>query len=81
VDPGELDPGRNLAAGANAIALLDGQLLESLERPKLLPSRKQPAGSRRDAPYGGPGKQRLNSHTASRSGQFAAWQATSVSLW
>ncbi|MCT0202625.1 M23 family metallopeptidase [Synechococcus sp. CS-603] len=40
VDPGELDPGRNLAAGSDAIALLMGQLLESLERSQALPKPK-----------------------------------------
>lgn len=33
VDPGELDPGRG-SAGSDAIALLMGQLLQTLERPK-----------------------------------------------
>lgn len=40
VDPGELDPGRDFAAGSDAIALLMGQLLESLERPQTLPKPK-----------------------------------------
>ena len=33
VDPGELDPGREAIASSDAIALLMGQLLQSLERP------------------------------------------------
>ena len=39
VEPGELDPGRG-AAGSDAIALLMGQLLQTLERPKASPSPK-----------------------------------------
>jgi len=37
MDPGELDPGREAIAGSDAIALLMGQLLQSLERPAALP--------------------------------------------
>jgi hypothetical protein len=33
VDPGDLDPGGG-AAGSDAIALLMGQLLQKLERPR-----------------------------------------------
>lgn len=33
VEPGEFDPGRQLLGGSDAIALLMGQLLETLERP------------------------------------------------
>ncbi|MCT0231461.1 M23 family metallopeptidase [Synechococcus sp. CS-1324] len=42
IDPGELDPGREAIAGTDAIALLMGQLLQSLERPAALPPAPKP---------------------------------------
>ena len=43
VDPGEFDPGKGAIAGGDAVALLMGQLLQSLERPAaLLPPTPKP---------------------------------------
>jgi len=67
-----LDPGRNLAAGKRRHRFADGPLLESLERPQALQSRRAARRQQADAAYGGPGKQRLNQpHGHRGSGQFA----------
>jgi len=83
VDPANWNPGRTSPQAATP-SLADGPTAgRAWRRPQALPKPKSsPGGSRLDAAYGGPAKQRLNQPTAiAEVDNSPALAATSSSVW